>query len=136
MYAIDLDPIKLRCARRNAEIYGVADYITFICGDFFDVAKSFLRSRMSKEEQETSTEVPGLDEVPFGISAVFLSPPWGGPAYEETTFDIKTSMGGLDGERIFRLAEQLSPNIAYFLPRNTPIGQVRRAHRYFNVFYY
>jgi trimethylguanosine synthase len=36
--AIDLDPVKLYCARENAKIYGVADRIEFILGDFFDLA--------------------------------------------------------------------------------------------------
>uniref|UniRef100_A0A1I7S7R3 Trimethylguanosine synthase n=1 Tax=Bursaphelenchus xylophilus TaxID=6326 RepID=A0A1I7S7R3_BURXY len=122
VYAIDLDPVRLKCARRNAEIYGVADYITFICGDFFDIANSFLGSRGKCEDDDS--EVPRPDESPYGISAVFLSPPWGGPSYEAKTFDIKTSMGGLDGVRIFRLAEKLSPNIGYFLPRNSPVDQI------------
>lgn len=75
-------------------------------------------------DQQLPDEVPHPSESPFGISAVFLSPPWGGPSYESRAFDIRTSMGGLDGCRIFRLAERLSANIAYFLPRNTPVGQI------------
>ena len=35
--AIDIDPVKIACAIRNAEIYGVADRIEFIVGDYFDV---------------------------------------------------------------------------------------------------
>jgi trimethylguanosine synthase len=109
-----LDPIKIRCARRNAEIYGVLDRITFICGDFFKVAESFLGSR-----KLPVNSVPAPDESPYGIDAIFLSPPWGGPAYESKSFDIQHSMGGLDGIKIFRLSERLSANIGYFLPRNT-----------------
>ncbi|VDK81801.1 unnamed protein product [Litomosoides sigmodontis] len=37
--ALDMDPVRLRCARRNAEIYGVADRINFICIDFFNFCK-------------------------------------------------------------------------------------------------
>ena len=33
--AIDIDPVKIACAIRNAEIYGVADRIEFIVGDYF-----------------------------------------------------------------------------------------------------
>lgn len=36
--AIDLDPVKLHCARENAKIYGVEDRIEFILGDFFELA--------------------------------------------------------------------------------------------------
>lgn len=34
-----MDPVRLRCAKRNAEIYGVADRINFICIDFFNFCK-------------------------------------------------------------------------------------------------
>jgi trimethylguanosine synthase len=36
--AIDIDPVKLHCARENAKIYGVEDRIEFILGDFFELA--------------------------------------------------------------------------------------------------
>lgn len=52
--AIDIDPVRLECARHNARIYGVEDRIEFICGDFM-------------------TLIPKLK-----ADAVFLSPPWGG----------------------------------------------------------
>jgi trimethylguanosine synthase len=35
--AIDIDPVRLNCARKNAEIYGVADRIEFILGNAFDI---------------------------------------------------------------------------------------------------
>ena len=72
--AIDIDPEKLRCAYHNAVVYGVADRIQFIQGDYLKLA-------------------PRLH-----ADVVFLSPPWGGPKYlEADTFDISTMMGGLDG---------------------------------------
>lgn len=36
--AVDLDPKKLELAQHNAAIYGVADKIDFVKGDFFDLA--------------------------------------------------------------------------------------------------
>ena len=36
--AIDIDPVKLHCAKHNAKIYGVEDRIEFIQGDFFKLA--------------------------------------------------------------------------------------------------
>ncbi|KAK3730853.1 hypothetical protein QZH41_009967, partial [Actinostola sp. cb2023] len=53
--AIDIDPVKIACARHNAEIYGVQDRIEFIIGDFMELAPSLKGD------------------------VVFLSPPWGGP---------------------------------------------------------
>lgn len=38
MIAIDVDPKKLDLAKHNAAIYGVADKIDFVKGDFFDLA--------------------------------------------------------------------------------------------------
>lgn len=64
--AIDIDPVRLECARHNAKIYGVDDRIEFICGDFM-------------------TLIPRLK-----ADVVFLSPPWGGPGYlAQDEFDIK-----------------------------------------------
>jgi len=55
--AVDIDPEKVKLARHNAEVYGVADRIEFLVADFFQVA-------------------PKLK-----ADVVFLSPPWGGPSY-------------------------------------------------------
>lgn len=78
--AIDLDPVRLKCAKRNAEVirltrgksflsnlqvYGVADRIDFICTNFFHFASLWTKD---------GSERPAID-------AVFLSPPWGGPSY-------------------------------------------------------
>ncbi|KAL3870114.1 hypothetical protein ACJMK2_042726 [Sinanodonta woodiana] len=57
--AVDIDPIKLEYARHNAEVYGVADRIEFILGDFLALAPT------------------------LKADVVFLSPPWGGPQYLE-----------------------------------------------------
>ncbi|XP_053321940.1 trimethylguanosine synthase [Spea bombifrons] len=98
--AVDIDPVKLDLARNNAEVYGVADRIEFICADYMRVA-------------------PDLK-----ADVVFLSPPWGGPDYVSAeTFDIKTMMSP-DGFEIFQLSKQITKNIIYFLPRNADIEQV------------
>ncbi|KAI8090080.1 RNA cap guanine-N2 methyltransferase-domain-containing protein [Gilbertella persicaria] len=100
--AIDLDPVKLHCARENAKIYGVADRIEFILGDFFDLAPT------------------------LKADVVFLSPPWGGPSYMiEDTYDLKTMIPG-DGLKIFEIASQITPNVAFFVPRNTDPQQLAR----------
>ncbi|XP_032982250.1 trimethylguanosine synthase isoform X2 [Rhinolophus ferrumequinum] len=98
--AIDIDPVKIDLARNNAEVYGIADKIEFICGDFLLLA-SHLKA-----------------------DVVFLSPPWGGPDYATAeTFDIRTMMSP-DGFKIFRLSQKITNNIVYFLPRNADIDQV------------
>ncbi|KAM7378666.1 hypothetical protein PAMP_004275 [Pampus punctatissimus] len=67
--AVDIDPVRLDLARHNAAVYGVADRIDFLQGDFLQLAPC-LRG-----------------------DVVFLSPPWGGPDYlTAEVFDIKTMM--------------------------------------------
>ena len=64
--AIDIDPVKIECARHNAEIYKVADRIQFIQGDFMKLAPT------------------------LKADVIFLSPPWGGPGYvQEEVFDLQ-----------------------------------------------
>ncbi|KAG0198056.1 Trimethylguanosine synthase [Mortierella sp. GBA30] len=100
--AIDIDPVRLECARNNAKIYGVDDRIEFICGDFM-------------------TLIPGLK-----ADVVFLSPPWGGPGYlAQDEFDIKRDIP-MDGEFLFQETMKITKNIAYFLPRNSNADQIGR----------
>ncbi|NWV40422.1 TGS1 synthase, partial [Grantiella picta] len=100
--AIDIDPEKLRLARHNAEVYGVAEHIEFLCGDFMLLAGS-LRA-----------------------DVVFLSPPWGGPDYATAEiFDIQTMICP-DGYpfQVLPCGAKITNNIVYFLPRNADINQV------------
>ncbi|XP_032681835.1 trimethylguanosine synthase isoform X2 [Odontomachus brunneus] len=103
--AIDIDPKKIECARNNAKIYGVEEKIEFIIDDFLKVA-------------------PGLE-----ADIVFLSPPWGGPKYSDSSvFDIKTLLS-VGGEKVYKAARRISTSVAYFLPKNVNIKQVRMLAR-------
>uniref|UniRef100_W5ME20 Trimethylguanosine synthase n=1 Tax=Lepisosteus oculatus TaxID=7918 RepID=W5ME20_LEPOC len=100
--AVDIDPVRIALARNNAKVYGVAQQIEFIQGDFMELA------------------------VDIKADVVFLSPPWGGPDYlTADVFDIKTMMSP-DGYpfKIFRLSKLISDNIVYFLPRNADFDQI------------
>jgi trimethylguanosine synthase len=91
--AIDIDPVRLDCAKHNARIYGVEDKIEFVLGDFTTLA-STLRA-----------------------DAVFLSPPWGGPSYlYQDQYDIHEMP--IDGKQLFEISSQITDNIVYFVPRN------------------
>ncbi|KAH6922840.1 hypothetical protein HPB50_019842 [Hyalomma asiaticum] len=75
--AVDIDPAKVELARNNAGVYGVANKIEFIVGDFLEVA-----SRLQGD-------------------VVFLSPPWGGPSYQwKQTFELQdiAQLAGPGGE--------------------------------------
>lgn len=98
--AIDIDPVKITMARHNAAIYGVADRIEFIVGDYFDIIK-------------------GLRP-----DVIFLSPPWGGPEYLNSPVFHLSDMGGMDGVEIYRVAQARTDNIAYFVPRNTDTAEL------------
>ncbi|KAF0771905.1 Uncharacterized protein FWK35_00003162 [Aphis craccivora] len=99
--AVDIDPNKIKMARHNAEIYGVADKIEFLVGDIFSI-------------------YPTLK-----ADVVFMSPPWGGPAYSlNKCYSIKTMcndhhVGG--GFAIFDIVKTIAPNIAFHMPKNTNI---------------
>ncbi|KAG0302739.1 Trimethylguanosine synthase [Dissophora globulifera] len=98
--AIDIDPVRLMCARNNAKVYGVEDRIEFICGDYM-------------------TLIPKLK-----ADVVFLSPPWGGPGYlAQDEFDIKKDIP-MDGEVLFNETRKITNNIAYYLPRNSNVDQI------------
>lgn len=122
--AIDTSATRLACARANARIYGVEQNIEFIQADFVEWAKS--RSTDASKSQEP-------------IDVVFMSPPWGGIDYrvEEPTSEgsIGTQPAGpystyglsklapLHGKALFELARGLTPNVAYYLPRNQDIHE-------------
>ena len=121
--AIENDETRLRLARHNAAIYGVADRIEFILGDFIQFAKTLA------EREETGRTGRAVD-------VVFLSPPWGGPSYlhgsdpdlpsdpsERPEFSL-SDITPIPGSELFKLVRRLTPNIAYYLPRNTNLQEV------------
>ncbi|KAL0021294.1 hypothetical protein WJX77_000468 [Trebouxia sp. C0004] len=104
--AVELCAQRLELAKHNAEVYGVAHKIDFICGDFLQVAAT-LQADM-----------------------VFLSPPWGGPAYSKSgLFDVSQGIGTLQQNlrQLLHTASSAlkdpdSRRIACFLPRNTDLS--------------
>jgi len=69
VYAIEKDEATLKCAQHNAEIYGVADKITWFHGDCFELLG--LHGDPAK-----AVEVLKVVVGQFGV--IFASPPWGG----------------------------------------------------------
>ncbi|KAF7099926.1 hypothetical protein CFC21_101503 [Triticum aestivum] len=98
--AVEIDPHKVELARHNARIYGVEHMIDFVVGDFFHLAP-YLKADL-----------------------VFLSPPWGGPSYNQTPVYTLDMLKPKDGHAIFQAAQKIAPNIIMFLPRNVDISQV------------
>jgi trimethylguanosine synthase len=70
VYAIEKNDAALACAKHNAEIYGVADRITFFQGDCFEL--------LGLDEAKQDNAVLPLQTVVGTYGVVFASPPWGG----------------------------------------------------------
>lgn len=99
--AVDLDPKRLEMARRNCEVYGVADRVQFVLAD----ARDYLRS----EECER-----------LRPDVVFLSPPWGGPDYlAADEYDAESTLVPEAGSALMARALAAAPRAALFLPRTT-----------------
>ncbi|KAF8075334.1 RNA cap guanine-N2 methyltransferase-domain-containing protein [Lyophyllum atratum] len=132
--ALDTSPTRLALARHNAQVYGVADRIEFILSDYLSFARTYLALPHTQTKRN--------------IDVVFLSPPWGGPSYlsgtptesepiseaiasggKETTVEEHpsyslSSIQPIHGAELFRLTRQITPNVAYFLPRNTRLDEI------------
>lgn len=96
---------RLKMAKHNAKIYGVEHQCEFILGDFMSIVRS-LQCR--------------------NVDAIFLSPPWGGIGYTKVD---KYSLNQMtpDGYEIVDLCRKyITNNIAFLMPRNTDIDEVRR----------
>lgn len=90
-------------ARHNAEVYGVADRIQFITGDFLS-----LHNRLQAD-------------------VVFMSPPWGGPQYNRTeVYDLETMLQPAPVSQLIEAARKISPHLCLFLPKNSDVDQVIR----------
>jgi trimethylguanosine synthase len=63
VFAVEKDPKTMKCAKHNAEIYGVEKKIVFHTGDCFDIMKRFM----------------GKNNI-----IIFGSPPWGGKNISQT----------------------------------------------------
>ena len=121
--AIDNDEARLRLARHNAAIYGVADRIEFVLGDFIQFAKTLAGQSEARQGGRV-------------VDVIFLSPPWGGPSYLHGTNSNPPSDASqhpefrlsditpIHGSELFKLVEHVTPNIAYYLPRNTDLQEI------------
>lgn len=104
--AVDLDPTRLSMARNNAQIYGVADRITFIQGDVFEILQD-MRDK--------------------AIDLVFMSPPWGGPDYvSKSVYCAREDIFDGRGLELFQLGRSISKNLILFLPRQCDIFSIAK----------
>ena len=57
---------------------------------------------------------------------MFLSPPWGGPEYLDTkVYNLQQMGSSMDGYKVFSIAKSVTPNVAFFVPKNTSYQQLK-----------
>ncbi|THU90998.1 hypothetical protein K435DRAFT_759739 [Dendrothele bispora CBS 962.96] len=146
----DISLERLQLARHNAMIYGVEGRIEFVLGDFVSWARSFVHTEKRNEKRGDGL---GGGSSGRKIDVVFLSPPWGGPDYlgqmktssgeteaksmegggveeEEEAQDTEhasytlSSIQPIHGADLFRLSREITPNVAYYLPRNMDLEEI------------
>lgn len=116
VYAIEKDPATLACARHNAEIYGVADKITWFEGDCFAILGL-------KDGKEDETALAALIKR-HGV--IFASPPWGGPAYGDTEVFDAELMEPYSLSHLHDSFSRICDHVALYLPRTSDLQQVAR----------
>lgn len=149
--ALDTSPTRLALARHNATIYGVADRIEFILGDYISFAQSLVDQPPTQTNNLPSTGSESSDSNKrtrkHPIDVVFLSPPWGGPSYlNGSTLDLTTitaqdayaegkeekqhpeftldCIRPIHGRELFELSRKITKNVAYYLPRNSNLEEI------------
>lgn len=104
--AIDTDECRLRLARHNAAIYGVADAMDFVVGDAMQLMGT-IRGE-----------------------AIHLDPPWGGPRYRRSS---KFALADFDPDGAALLSEALLhfPEVSFRLPLNFDLAELYQFGRTF-----
>ncbi|CDI76606.1 hypothetical protein, conserved [Eimeria praecox] len=130
--ACELDPTRTEMAKANAAVYGpqVASHVDFIIGDFATLTSRQLR-RGALDVVRNASSPQGLKMQHI---VVFLAPPWGGPSYNaRETFDLSRMGAMIDFGHALRLAQQVAPNVAAFLPRSVCLLPLLRAAALFTL---
>ncbi|KIW99059.1 uncharacterized protein Z519_00722 [Cladophialophora bantiana CBS 173.52] len=119
VYAIEKDAATLACAKHNAEIYGVADRITWFHGDCFEI--------LGLDESKKANTVEALKAIAANYGVIFASPPWGGPGYREAeVFDLDVMQPYSFGY-LYESLKKLTPNVVLYLPRTSDLRQIAKA---------
>lgn len=107
--AIDVNPVNITCTAHNCQVYGVADKVELVTGDWFQLSQQ---------------KLVGNDG---NVSFMFCLPPWGGTEYTRTEngFDVdKMTPFQLPWLVDSLLSHALSCGV--FLPRNSNMAQLEQ----------
>jgi trimethylguanosine synthase len=114
--ALDISPTRLALARHNAALHGLSSRIEFVLADFRSFAARILNA--------TSSSPSASSSLTRKIDVVFLSPPWGGPEYLSGPEYHLVRTQPEPASELFRLARLLTPNVAFYVPRNTVLADI------------
>ncbi|EXJ53820.1 hypothetical protein A1O7_09156 [Cladophialophora yegresii CBS 114405] len=118
VYAIEKDESTLRCAQHNAEIYGVADRITWLKGDCLKL--------LGLDGGEMDEQARSFNTLASKLGVIFASPPWGGPGYRDAEiFDLEL-MQPYSFSYLYESFKKLSPSVALYLPRTSDLRQIAK----------
>jgi trimethylguanosine synthase len=98
---VDLDGDRLKMAEHNAGVYGVRDAITYVQGDFFEVAET------------------------VQADTVNLDPPWGGYSYKSLARFALANFSP-DGNDLLRFCFERFGEVVLRLPRNFDMAELDR----------
>lgn len=93
--AIEIDKKKADYLRKNAKVYEVQEKIKVVRGDFFEKAESV-----------------------GPVDLIFLSPPWGGPDYQESDVFVMLDMVSPALSSTLSLCSTLTSSVFLYMPRN------------------
>lgn len=103
--AVDTDRGRLNDAAHNAAVYNVQGKIEFVCDDFINFARMYPSSARQPD-------------------AVFLSPPWGGPAHLDAPSFSLLDVLEPNLVELFVAATSLSQRVVLYLPRHQDLNEV------------
>lgn len=128
--AVERDAATLACAQHNAEVYEVAEYVTFVHADCFDFLNRLVNWPATLDDALNVRLGLGLnlggrssaaEALARGVE-VFASPPWGGVGYQQAdVFDLEA----MEPYSLAHISAACRPMAhALFLPRNGDLRQL------------
>ena len=114
---VELSRERCKLALANAAVYGVRPLVDCVQADWTSLGPAMAAAQRRREPR-----APLAD-------ALFLSPPWGGPAYaQQASFSLHAPLvGGASAQQLLATALQIARRAALFLPRNTDAAEARQA---------
>ncbi|KAK8048887.1 Trimethylguanosine synthase [Apiospora phragmitis] len=145
--AVERDAATLACAQHNAELYEVGQYIEWVHGDSFEVleyltspsapsssssptthndnaAAATTSPEPASKKRKKSSFDDTLKKVDVSKTALFGSPPWGGPGY---TTDAIFDLSGMEPYNLEKMhVAYRRMDHALYLPRTSDLRQIAR----------